>query len=358
MASSFRITNVGNIALAVSFIILTSAALAEDIFWKLNPRTVPPPAGASEELRSSIARTREPDFSFRKAMGPEDEEEWLELIKDRNAARPVSLEALGKEFSLTIARDTIEGVSVYRITPDRIAPEHSNHLFVHLHGGAYVFGGGDNAVSEAVIIAGATGIPSLSLDYRMPPAHPFPAAVNDTIAVYRRLLDERRAKSIAIGGTSAGGGLALATVHRMIALDIETPGAIFAGTPWADLTKTGDTHYTNEGLDRVLVTYDGLLGAAAQLYAEGHDLTDPLISPVYGDFAGFPPTHLVTGTRDLFLSDTARTHFKLRSAGAIADLVVIEGMSHAGYLSNLGTPESDLVLREIGDFFASHLRSE
>ncbi len=86
--------------------------------------------------------------------------------------------------------------------------------------------------------------------------------------------------------------MSLASVHRFRALGLETPGAIYAGTPWADLTKTGDSLFTNEGLDRVLVTYDGLLGAAARLYADGHDLKDPLISPVYGDFAGFPPTYL------------------------------------------------------------------
>ena len=241
------------------------------------------------------------------------------------------------------------------MTPNKVDPRHEGHLFLHVHGGAYVLSGGDASVTEAAMVAAAAGIPALSIDYRMPPEHPFPAAVEDVVKVYRHLLQSRSAKSIAIGGTSAGGGLSLAAVHRFRALGLEVPGAVYAGTPWADLTKTGDTLFTNEGLDRVLVTYDGLLGAAARLYADGHDLKDPLISPVYGDFAGFPPTYLITGTRDMFLSDTARTHRKLRAAGVVADLHVYEGVAHADYLILVGSPESEDVLREVSAFFKTHL---
>jgi monoterpene epsilon-lactone hydrolase len=125
---------------------------------------------------------------------------------------------------------------------------------------------------------------------------------------------------------------------------------LYLGTPWADLTKTGDTLYTNEGIDRVLVSYDGMLSAAAQLYAHGADLTDPLLSPVYGEFKGFPPTYLVTGTRDLFLSDTARVHRKLRVAGVAADLNVHEGISHAEYAFVAGSPEWLQTYTELAEF--------
>ena len=114
--------------------------------------------------------------------------------------------------------------------------------------------------------------------------------------------------------------------------------------------------YTNEGLDRVLVTYDGSLGAAARLYAAGHDMKDPLISPIYGDFDGFPATMLVTGTRDLFLSDVVRTHRKLRAAGVTADLHVYEGMSHAGYLVAAQSPESIDMYQELSAFLDKHLK--
>ena len=138
-------------------------------------------------------------------------------------------------------------------------------------------------------------------------------------------------------------------------MGLDLPGALWAGTPWADLSKTGDSLFTNEGVDRSLVTYDGLLEGAAKLYAGGQDLKTPLISPVYGHFEGFPPTSLVTGTRDLFLSDTARVHRKLRVAGVAADLNVYEAVSHAEYASMLGSPESEQVYGELGEFLRRHL---
>ena len=105
----------------------------------------------------------------------------------------------------------------------------------------------------------------------------------------------------------------------------------------------------------MLVTYDGLLKGAAEIYAASTDMKDPLISPVYGEFTGFPPTILITGTRDLFLSDTARVHRKMRNAGVVADLHVFEGMSHAEYLFVLDSAESSETFSEVARFFNIHL---
>jgi acetyl esterase/lipase len=272
------------------------------------------------------------------------------------APMSLDLDALGKSAGVTITRDTIAGVKVYHVTPDRIAPEHKNHLFVHVHGGGYVLEGGDSSVTEAVVVAASSGIRALSIDYRMPPDAPFPAAVDDTIAVYREVLKTRQPGQIAIGGTSAGGGLSFAAIHQMKSLNLPVPGAIFAGTPWADLTKTSDTLYSLEGIDRILVSYDGLVESLALFYADGQDLKNPLISPLYGDFNGFPPTVLVSGTRDMFLSDTVRAHRKLRDAGVVADLHVFEGLSHAGYLVAAGSPESISTFQEVSMFFKTHLK--
>ena len=111
------------------------------------------------------------------------------------------------------------------------------------------------------------------------------------------------------------------------------PAALGLGTPWIDLTKTGDTLAALEDVDQVLLRYDGTLAAAARLYAAGHELTEPGLSPYYGDWAGFPPTILVAGTRDLLLSSTVLVHRKLRLGGIRAELHVFEAMSHAFYLS-------------------------
>lgn len=345
------------LAAALTFTVVASAPMAAQETgasgsWTIGERTVPAPVGASEELRATLATMPAPNVAASRAQTPQTEEQWLAI---QAGSANADLEQMATAYGLKIEKDEIEGVTVYRVTPEKVHPRHTGHLFLHVHGGAYVLGGGDASATEAALVAARAGIPALSVDYRMPPKHPFPAAVDDVVAVYRHLLESRSAKSIAIGGTSTGGGLSLASVHKFRDLGLELPGAIYAGTPWADLTKTGDSLFTNEGLDRILVTYDGVLKGAAHLYADGHDLKDPLISPVYGDFEGFPPTYLITGTRDLFLSDTARTHRKLRAAGAVADLHVYEGVAHADYLILVDSPESKDVFAEVGAFFRKHL---
>ncbi len=328
---------------------------APDGIWTLAARTLPPPAAASDSLRTAIEATPQPDLAAHRAEVPATPEEWAAAAAAMSAGAEEGLAGLAAAFSVAVEEDEIAGVAVHRLTPPEVHRGHESRLFVHLHGGAYVFGGGPSGVFEAIVIARRAKIPTLSIDYRMPPDHPFPAAVDDVVAVWQSLLAERPAGRMALGGTSAGGGLALAATHRLEALDLPLPGAIWAGTPWADLTKTGDSHFTNEGIDRLLVSYDGLLEGAARLYAGEHDLESPLISPVYGDFASFPPTSLVTGTRDLFLSDVARVHRKMRAAGVAADLHVYEGSSHADYGVVLRSPESEDVYGELGSFLLEHL---
>jgi acetyl esterase/lipase len=107
-----------------------------------------------------------------------------------------------------------------------------------------------------------------------------------------------------------------------------------SGTPEADISKAGDTYFTNAYVDGVLPTYEGILEAAAKLYAGSHDLKDPHLCPVYGQFDRFPPTILISGTRDLFLSNTVRVHQKLLEAGVETQLIVFEGASHGDHLSD------------------------
>ena len=158
---------------------------------------------------------------------------------------------------------------------------------------------------------------------------PLPAALDDSVAVWREIIKSHTPRNVGLFGTSAGGGLTLAIVIKLKELGLPLPGALMAGTPWSDLTKTGDTYFANEFVDNVLGTIDGSLDAAARLYAGTHDLKEPLLSPVYGDLSGFPPTILISGTRDLFLSNTVRVHQKLLESVVRADLLVFEGQSHA-----------------------------
>ncbi len=211
--------------------------------------------------------------------------------------------------------------------------------------------------SEQVTIAGVNcyKFKVISIDYRMPPDFPYPAAMDDAMAVWKEVVKTNDPKKMAIFGTSTGGGMTLAMVLRARTEGLPLPAATAPGTPWSDMTKTGDTFFTNEKVDNILVSNDGWLGDAAKLYANGHDLKDPQLSPVYGDFSGFPPTILTSGTRDLFLSNTVRVHRKLRQAGVVADLHVFEGQSHAQYAGDPDAPETKEHFGELTAFFDKYL---
>jgi len=149
--------------------------------------------------------------------------------------------------------------------------------------------------------------------------------------------------------------MTLSLALRARAENLPLPAALVVGTPWTDLSKTGDSYFTHEGIDNVLVSYDGWLGDAARLYAGNHDLKHPLLSPVYGDVKEFPPVLLFSGTRDLFLSNTIRMHQKLRENDVTADLVIFEGLSHAQYLMQPDAAETKRYFHESSRFFGRYL---
>jgi acetyl esterase/lipase len=309
-------------------------------------------------LRDAIAANAGAMTERLKALAyvPESEAEWLTLIEADAEAKTAAVQAVIDQSPVSVERDELDGVDVYHVIPDEIEPIHEDHLFVHVHGGAYILNPGLACVAEALAIALGTKMRAVSIDYRMPPRHPYPAAVDDAVSVYQQLLTQRPARSMAMGGSSAGGGITLSAIQRLVESGVDVPGALFIGTPGSDLSGTGDTFHTNEGVDRNIPTFEGTIEAAVRLYAGDLDLTDPGISPIYGEFDGFPPTLLVSGTRDLFLSNTVRTHTKLRQAGTKADLLVYEGFSHADYLAESNAPESQHFLAELDRFFARHLR--
>jgi monoterpene epsilon-lactone hydrolase len=250
---------------------------------------------------------------------------------------------------------SIGGVKSFVVTPKSIPDANRDRVLLHLHGGVRVLNPGEAGTREAIMMAGFARFKVVSVDYRMPPDHPFPAALDDAVAVYRELLKTTQPENIGIFGTSAGGSLTLTTLLRAKMDGLPMPGAIAPGTPTVDLTKTGDSLFTNAMVDNVLQTQDGFIRATAFLYANGRDLKDPLLSPIYGDVTGFPPTILTSGTRDLYLSNTVRMHRKLRAAGVEAVLQVWEGQSHTQYNADPTAPETKEYHAEIARFFGLHL---
>jgi len=260
-----------------------------------------------------------------------------------------------ERLHVKVERTTIDGVRAFILTPETIPPENRDRLLVHVHGGCYVLNPGEAGLPEAIFMAGFGRFKVISVDYRMPPEAYYPAAHDDAMTVWRAAIRMADPRKMGIFGTSAGGALTLAMVLRAKQEGLPLPGAIAPGTPMSDTTKVGDSFVTNAMLDNVLVSPDGFCDDGAKVYAAGHDLKDPMLSPVYGDMRGFPPTILTTGTRDLLLSNTVRVHRKLRDAGVEAYLQVGEGQSHAHYIRDDTAPETRKVFEEIAWFFDKHL---
>jgi acetyl esterase/lipase len=282
-------------------------------------------------------------------------EQWRVAANKAAAKTLETLPAMRQRLHVTVKAATLDGVRVYTVTPDVVPPEHRDKLLLHVHGGCYVLSPGEAGTSEAILMAGLGRFKVISVDYRMPPEAYFPGALDDAMKVYKSVVKSNGSKNVAVFGTSAGGALVLEMMLRAKQLGLEMPAAIAPGTPMSDVTKSGDSFYTNEKVDNVLVSRDGFCDAAAKVYAHGHDLKDPLLSPVYGDMHGFPPAILTTGTRDLLLSNTVRVHRKLREAGVEAELEVYEGQSHAQYSRDDRLPETKEAFGEITDFFDRHL---
>jgi len=314
-------------------------------------RRLPVPDTVSPQMRKLIAAPMRPGWDRRPTTG----EEWQAVAQAGAAVTLRSLPGLLERMKVSVQKTTAYGARAFEVLPQVVKPEHRNRVLIHMHGGCYVMNPGEAGLTEAVLMAGLCGFRVISVDYRMPPEAYFPAALDDGMAVYRSLLATQPAARLAIFGTSAGGALTLSMVLRARQLGLAVPAAIASGTPMSDVTKTGDSFHTNERVDNVLVSRDGFCDAGATVYAAGHDMKDPLISPVYGDMAGFPPTILTTGTRDLLLSNTVRVHRKLRQAGVEAILQVFEGQSHAHYLRDDTAPETHEVFAEIGAFFDRHM---
>lgn len=310
-----------------------------------------PTADISPPMQAFIAKPLNPDWNFHPKTGAE----WRAMAEKIAAGVVPGLPAMRERLHVKVEPATIAGVQVTVVTPDTIPSANADKVVIHVHGGCYVYFPGESGTTEALMMAGFGQYKVISVDYRMPPEAYFPAALDDAMAVYRDTIRATPPKNVAIEGTSAGGALVLEMVVKAKQDGLPLPGAIAPGTPMADVTKTGDSFYTNEFVDNVLVSPSGFCDDAAAFYAHGHDMKDPLLSPVYADMTGFPPAILTSGTRDQLLSNTVRVHRKLKRAGVEAELNVYEGESHAQYQFDDRVPETREAFTDITTFFGRHL---
>jgi len=277
---------------------------------------------------------------------PSDKDAWRKQLAMGEAAREQMAATMLVGSRSAVETTRIAGVLCYDCVPSEAA-RGDGPVYLFIHGGAFVVGAGTFAKAQGVRSADALGVRTVSVDYRMPPDHPFPAAPEDCVAVYRALIEKVDPKRVVIGGSSAGGNLAAAATLMIRDRGIPLPAGAVLLTPEVDLTESGDSFRTNESLDVVL---KGGLPNCNALYANGHDLRDPYVSPLFADFAGgFPPALVQSGTRDLFLSNSVLIHRKLRDAGIDAELHVWEAMPHGGFIPG-DAPENAQIQAEVARF--------
>lgn len=230
----------------------------------------------------------------------------VDLLRERRLNDRLT-ERLRVPESFTVTDDVLGGVPVVRLTSGDVA----RGTVLFFHGGAYALGSAVQALPRATACAGA-GADIVSVEYGLAPENPFPAAVDDAMAVYRELLTSRSADRLVVAGDSAGGGLALLLLQRARAHGLPMPAAAIVGYPWADLSMSGPSGTDNLGRD--VLTRSELVQEASWFAGE-RDLQDPAVSPLFGSFAGFPRTWITVGTRDLLLDDSRRVAEAITAEG-------------------------------------------
>ena len=230
-------------------------------------------------------------------------------------------------------------------------------VVLYVHGGSYVLPRSGMHDTLAANIARESGLRVFAVDYRIAPEHPWPAGLEDVVRVHRALLASGRpAERIAIVGDSAGGGLALASLLRLRALDVPRPAAFVAFSPWADLTFSGASIIENARADPFMsdVEYVALF---AQLYLQGADASDPLASPALADLSDLPDTLVHVGSTDLLLDDARQIVDGIRAGGGNARLDVWDEMPHVWQRLYHLIPEAACSIAGAGQFLRRRLRA-
>lgn len=245
-----------------------------------------------------------------------------------------------------IEATALAGVPAERIT---VAGEIASKVFLHLHGGGYVMGDPSGSRGFTTALALAAHVEVISVDYRLAPEHPFPAAVDDAVAAYSALLDQGVSPGrIAIGGESAGGGLAIAALVAMRDAGLPMPACAVAMSPWTDLTCSSGSYLTCAARDPLL-TRGVLLEMAAQ-YLAGQSARTPLASPSSADLSGLPPLLIQVGADEVLLDDAAGLAGRAREAGVAVELQVWPEMIHVWQMFSGALPEADLAIAQIASF--------
>jgi epsilon-lactone hydrolase len=303
---------------------------------------------APTDGRSSVStQQRETlDAILRQSAFPpgSDVSEQRRLLRDLLSAQPLPPE-------ITVTAAALGGVPAAGITVDGIEPR---HVVLYFHGGVYVMGDAALAADLASQIARRTRARAISVDYRLAPEHPYPAAVDDALAAYQALLDNGAAPSdIIFAGESAGAGLAIATLVNARDHGLPLPAAALAMSPYADLTLAGTTMQTKRDADPLLSPE--ALQARVGDYTAGQDAAAGLISPIFADLSGLPPLIIQAGTHEVLLDDAIRLARQAATADVEVTLDITPGVPHVFQAYHPILDEAAAALDRAGQFLSAHL---
>ena len=268
------------------------------------------------------------------------------LLAELTSAQPLPAD-------VTVTAAALGGVPTVEITVDGIEPR---HVVLYFHGGVYVLGDASQAAGLAAQVGRRTGAKVISVDYRLAPEHPYPAAVDDALAAYEALLDNGTAPpDIAFAGESAGGGLAVATLVNARDHGLPLPAAAFVMSPYADLTLAGATLETKRAVDPLL-SRENLLARIPD-YTAGQDPALGLISPVFADLSGLPPLIIQAGTHEVLLDDAVRLARQAADADVEVTLDITPGVPHVFQAYYPFLDEAVAALDRAGQLLSAHLAS-
>ncbi len=306
-------------------------------------RVIPIPEDLSPQAQVILGRA-EPD------QGPPQSLEQRRKMTDAYTARARA--AWSRICPNTIAEETMAGVPVRVVTPDGLPEANKDKVLLNLHGGG--FNSDSGSYTESIPIASYTKMKVVAVLYRLAPEYPFPAAVDDSVAVYKELLKTYKPDHIVLYGTSAGAILTAEVAVKLKQLGLPLPAALGIFSGMGDFARNGDSiaMYGLRGLSGHLDPPQP--GAHDPYYTGSTDSKDPVLSPIYADLKGLPPTLFVTSGRDLLLSGTSNLHRAYLHAGVDAQLVVFDALPHAFWYDPL-LPEAIEANHLMADFFLKHL---
>jgi epsilon-lactone hydrolase len=306
-------------------------------------RVVPVPPDLSPEAKAMLARPASD------AAVPESIEQRRANIDTWQAHAG---EVSRKAYPVNVEEQKIAGVPVRVVTPLATPEGKRDRVLLNLHGGG--FNADSGSLTESIPIANLTQMKVVAVLYRLAPEHPFPAGLDDAVAVYKELLKSYRPEHIAIYGTSAGAVMTGEMAVKLRQLELPEPAAlgIFSGV--GDLGRDGDSIaiFTGSGLSGHM---EPPVANPPNVYAGSTDRRDPVLSPLFADLHKMPPSLFISSERDMLLSGTTILHRAFQRAGNDAELVVFEGLPHA-FWNDVSLPETKEAYGDMSDFFLKHLK--